>query len=166
MRRQGYPGSVHEYVRIFVFVRVPYTIEKTESNMGRAAARESLFKLIYEYAVREEKDEFTLSLLCNGMNEDDTGYLMSSYEGILSHKDEIYDVIRKHSQGFSLDRIYKVDLAILMVAVYEIYYRDDIPYSVSANEATELAGKYSTDKSYSFVNGLLASVIKEKKDNG
>lgn len=49
-----------------------------------------------------------------------------------------------------------------MVAVYEIYYRDDIPQAVSANEATGLAKKYSTDKSWSFVNGLLASVIKEK----
>ncbi|HIW02874.1 MAG TPA: transcription antitermination factor NusB [Candidatus Protoclostridium stercorigallinarum] len=132
--------------------------------MSRAAARESLFKLVYEYAVRGERDDFTLSLLSNGMSEDDSEYLVSSYDGVLAHKDEIMRVIAAHSRDFALDRIYKVDLAILAVAVYEILYRDDIPYSVSANEATELAGKYSTDKSYSFVNGLLASVIKEKKN--
>ena len=132
--------------------------------MSRAAARESLFKLVYEYAVRGERDDFTLSLLSNGMSEDDSAYLVSSYDGVLAHKDEIMNVIAAHSRYFALDRIYKVDLAILAVAVYEILYRDDIPYSVSDNEATELAGKYSTDKSYSFVNGLLASVIKEKKN--
>ncbi len=136
----------------------------SENIMSRAAARESLFKLVYEYAVRGERDDFTLSLLSNGMSEDDSAYLVSSYDGVLAHKDEIMNVIAAHSRDFALDRIYKVDLAILAVAVYEILYRDDIPYSVSANEATELAGKYSTDKSYSFVNGLLASVIKEKKN--
>ena len=136
----------------------------SENIMSRAAARESLFKLVYEYAVRGERDDFTLSLLSNGMSEDDSAYLVSSYDGVLAHKDEIMNVIAAHSRDFALDRIYKVDLAILAVAVYEILYRDDIPYSVSANEATELAGKYSTDKSYSFVNGLLASVIKKKKN--
>lgn len=136
----------------------------SENIMSRAAARESLFKLVYEYAVMGERDDFTLSLLSNGMSEDDSAYLVSSYDGVLAHKDEIMNVIAAHSRDFALDRIYKVDLAILAVAVYEILYRDDIPYSVSANEATELAGKYSTDKSYSFVNGLLASVIKEKKN--
>lgn len=132
--------------------------------MSRAAARESLFKIIYEYTVREERDDFTLSLISSGMNDDDKEYFTSSYDGILEHKNEIFSIISSNSHGFAFDRIYKVDLAILMVAVYEIMYREDIPDSVSANEATELAGKYSTDKSYSFVNGLLASVIKEKNN--
>ena len=132
--------------------------------MSRATARESLFKIIYEYTVREERDDFTLSLISSGMNDDDREYFTSSYNGILEHKAEIFSCISSNSHGFAFDRIYKVDLAILMVAVYEIMYRDDIPDSVSANEATELAGKYSTDKSYSFVNGLLASVIKEKNN--
>ena len=132
--------------------------------MSRAAARESLFKLVYEYAVRGERDDFTRSLLSNGMSEDDSEYLVSSYDGVLAHKDEIMRVIAAHSRDFALDRIYKVDLASLAVAGYEILYRAERPYAVSANEATELAGKDATDKSYSFVNGLLASVIKEKKN--
>ena len=130
--------------------------------MGRSAARESLFKLTYEYNVRKERDDLTLSLFLHGLPDDDAAYLESSYNGILEHADELVSVIAGHSNGFARDRIYKVDLAILMVAVYEIYYRDDIPQAVSANEATGLAKKYSTDKSWSFVNGLLASVIKEK----
>ena len=132
--------------------------------MSRAAARETLFRLVYEYTVRNERDDFTLSLCCRDMNEDDLGYLRSSYDGILAHADELEKEIALRSDGFALDRIYKVDLAILMVAVYEIIYRSDIPPSVSANEAILLAEKYSTDKSRSFVNGVLASVIKEKNN--
>lgn len=134
--------------------------------MGRAAARESLFKLVYEYCVIGEEDGFTLSLFLHGLSDDDAAYLTSSYKGIIAAKDELIEKIGRYSRGFALDRIYKIDMAILMVAVYEIYYRDDIPDSVSANEAIELTKIYSTDKSYSFVNGLLASVIKEKNNVG
>ena len=129
--------------------------------MGRAAARETLFKLIYEYAVRKERDDFTLSLLTSGADSGDADYIKSSYDGILTNESKILEKIGTYSRAFAIDRIYKVDLAILSVAIYEIMFRDDIPYSVSANEATELAKKYSTDNSYSFVNGILASVIKE-----
>lgn len=134
--------------------------------MSRAAARELLFKLVYEYTIREEEDEFTLSLFLHGLSEDDATFLSKSYKGIIAVKDELIEKIGRYSQGFALDRIYKIDMAILMVAIYEIYYRDDIPDSVSANEAIELTKTYSTDKSYSFVNGLLASVIKEKNNVG
>lgn len=134
--------------------------------MGRTAARESLFKLVYEYTIRNEEDEFTLNLFLQGLTDDDASYLTSSYKGIIAAKDELTEKIGRYSRGFATDRIYKIDMAILMVAIYEICYRDDIPDSVSANEATELAKIYSTDKSSSFVNGLLASVIKEKNNVG
>ena len=139
--------------------------ELTMLNTGRTAARETLFKLIYEYTVRGERDDFTLSVFCHGMTDDDTEYIKSAYDGILSRADKLKEKIASLSDGFAIDRIYKVDLAILMVATYEILYRSDIPCPVSANEATKLAEKYSTDKSRAFVNGVIASVIKEK-DNG
>ena len=60
-----------------------------------------------------------------------------------------------------MERIGQTDLAILRLAIYEILYRDDIPYKVSINEAVELAKKYGEDKSKNFVNGILASVVKE-----
>lgn len=132
---------------------------------GRTAAREALFKLIYEYTVRGERDDLTLSVLCHGMADDDTEYIKEVYDGILVRADALKEKIASLSDGFALDRIYKVDLAILMVATYEILYRSDIPCPVSANEAIRLAEKYSTDKSRAFVNGVIASVIKEK-DNG
>ena len=68
-------------------------------------------------------------------------------------------IIKDNTEGYELDRIYKVDLAILVLAVYEIKYQDT-PKNVVVNEAVELSKKYSTDKSYSFVNGVLAKVLK------
>ena len=133
--------------------------------MGRKAAREALFKLVYEYTVRREEDDFTRALLSSPFSEEDADYISKAYKGILSVADELIGTISGYSHGFAADRIYKIDLAILMVAIYEIRYIDDIPDSVSANEAVELAKKYSTDKSCSFVNGILASVIKEKKNS-
>ena len=62
-------------------------------------------------------------------------------------------------KGYDIDRIYKVDLAILVLAVFEIEFEKSTPQNVVINEAVELAKKYSTDKSYSFINGVLAKVI-------
>ena len=62
--------------------------------------------------------------------------------------------------GFSLDRIFKVDKAILLVALYEIFFIPTIDYKVSVSEAINLAKKYSTEKSAKFINGILAKVEK------
>lgn len=132
--------------------------------MGRSATRELLFKLVYEYIIREEKNELTLAKYIKEVGETDRTYLIKAYNGIIENRKFIIEQISKYSVGFALDRIYKIDLAILMLAVYEVYFCDDIPDSVAANEAIELTKTYSTDKSYSYVNGLLASIIKEKNN--
>jgi N utilization substance protein B len=70
-------------------------------------------------------------------------------------------MINKHAKGWTISRMARIDVAILRVAVYEILYREDIPFSVSVNEAVELAKKYSHDGAGSFINGILASIISE-----
>ena len=132
--------------------------------MSRSSAREALFKLVYEYTMRQELNTLTLAILTKELSEDEISFIKQSYSGIVKNYSDIMSTVEKYSQGFALDRVYKIDLAILAVAIYEIKYRTDIPNSVSANEATELAKTYSTDKSYSFVNGIIASVIKEKNN--
>ena len=72
--------------------------------------------------------------------------------------------IASFARGFTAERIYKIDLAILLIATYEILFLPDVPDKVSVNEAVELAKTYSTDNSPSFINGVLASVIKEKEN--
>ena len=79
-------------------------------------------------------------------------------------KDFLKSVVSRFLRGFNIDRIYKIDLAILYVACYEILFMPDVPEKVSVNEAVELAKTYSTDKSPSFINGVLAGVIAAKEE--
>lgn len=78
--------------------------------------------------------------------------------GCLEKMQPIDEVIKEHSQNWKFDRIAKVDLAILRLAIYELLYRKDIPPIVSINEAIELAKELSTQDSKRFVNGVLDKV--------
>lgn len=75
--------------------------------------------------------------------------------GTDSHLREIDETIRQHLQNWSFDRLARVDLSILRLAIYEMLYRDDIPYIVSINEAIELSKQFSTPDSKRFINGVL-----------
>lgn len=125
--------------------------------MSRKDAREIAFKLVFEYAFnkrenREEFEEYTL-----GLSDDDKSYISEVYFGVSSHYDELVEKISGAIEKFAFERLFKVDLAILLVACYEISYMEDIPFKVSANEALDLAEKYSTSKSVKYINGVLAS---------
>ncbi len=79
----------------------------------------------------------------------------------MDQKQSMIDIyIEKYAKEWTVDRMSKVDLAILRLAMFEILYREDIPYSVSINEAVELAKKYSSEKSSSFINGILGNFIR------
>ena len=88
------------------------------------------------------------------MSENIINVTNENYESIL-------DVIKENTEGYDLERVYKVDLAILVLAVFELIYDKSTPQNVVINEAVELSKKYSTEKSYSFINGVLAKVVKE-----
>jgi len=75
-------------------------------------------------------------------------------------------IIQKAADGYKTERLYKVDLAIMLVAVAEIVYCDNIPQEVSINEAIELAKIYSTSKSPKYINGVLSGVVETIKNNG
>ena len=131
--------------------------------MSRKVAREDCFKLIFEYQFLKLKNEITLEEFFNDndLMEEDKDYIKRVYDGMIEHKAEILDIIQKHLSGYVISRVYKVDLAILTLAVYELNYDKQLPSAVVINEAVEIAKKYSTDKSYSFINGVLASIVKE-----
>ena len=93
------------------------------------------------------------------INLEDRDYIKDIVKGVIENKDKLDETIKKYLKDWTMDRISKTDLAILRVAVFEILYRDDIPYKVSVNEAVELAKSFSDDGSPSFVNGVLAGVI-------
>lgn len=94
------------------------------------------------------------------LTDSDKLYVRKAYDGIYTHLDELKGIVAKYSNGFNIDRIYKPDLAAMIVSVYEMKYVPEVPAAVSINEAVELVKRYSTEKSKSYVNGVLASVNK------
>lgn len=130
--------------------------------MSRKSARENVYKLIFEYLFNKEKDSFSYLTLKENPNvsEDDLAFINSLYLGAIEHFDEIIEKISANAKGFSLERIYKPDLAALVLAVYEMSYTD-IPKSVAISEVLDIVKAYSTEKSSGYVNGILASVYKE-----
>ncbi len=133
----------------------------------RKDARETAFRLVYGYLFDEAKTDSLEERLCSfddvTLDEEDRKYVKDVFEGVEENSAALKEYIEKNAIGYKLDRIYMVDMAILLVALYEIKYREDIPEKVSCNEAVELAKKYSTEKSPSFINGILATVLKESK---
>ena len=138
--------------------------------MSRKVAREIAFKIIFETSFQEEDnlEELTGMLfntndeLNKELNSEDNKYIEEITNGVNEKKSEIDNCISSHLKGWTMGRISKIDIAILRLAIYEIKFREDIPYKVSVNEAVELAKVYSDDSSPSFINGVLAEVINDK----
>lgn len=130
--------------------------------MSRSTAREHLFQLTFEQLFSEDKNDVTLEayLMDASLTDSDKLYVRKTYDGIYTHLDELKGIVAKYSNGFNIDRIYKPDLAAMIVSVYEMKYVPEVPAAVSINEAVELVKRYSTEKSKSYVNGVLASVNK------
>lgn len=128
--------------------------------MKRRDAREIAFRLTYEMVMTGEFNPDTEADLVRDADADSRRYIDTVISGIAAHRDELKALIAKYAKDYELDRIYKTDLALLYLACYEIKYTDT-PHAVIVNEAIELAKAYSDVQSYSYVNGVLASVIKE-----
>lgn len=92
--------------------------------------------------------------------EEDAAFSNAIAAGVSEHVDELDGWIAKSAIGWSVDRMPKVDLCILRMALYEMLYRDDISHGVSINEAVELAKRFGGDKSSAFINGILGTVSK------
>jgi len=129
--------------------------------MSRKTARENVYKLIFEYLFSGSPNPRTYSVFLASEGTDDADYMEKVYYGVIDKYSELKETIIKYAEGFDFSRIFKPDLAALLLAIYEMKYMPDIPNAVSINEAVELVKMYSTDKSHIFVNGILASVNKE-----
>lgn len=134
--------------------------------MARGEARVAAMQLIYEEMLGGEGGEWTLTeLLGFSPSGDDLLYIQDVSGGVKARQDELDARIEKYLVGWSLERLARVDLAILRLAAYEIFYRDDIPGPVAVNEAVELSHQFSTEEAGGFINGVLGSLVRaEKKD--
>ena len=133
--------------------------------MKRSAIRELTFRLIYSLEIQKVEDleeQIELYIQCNDIEDDDAKeYIKDSILGIKENNIEIQGLIEKNLKAdWKIDRISKVDLSLLKLAIYEIKYKQ-IPYKVAINESLELAKKYGEETSKNFINGILASVVKE-----
>ena len=133
--------------------------------MNRTEMRENAFKLIYSLEIQKVEnvqEQIDLYLESNNITDEEAKkYITNAVNGIEEHQEEILkDIETNLKEEWKLSRISKMDLTILKLAIYEIKFTD-VPYKVSINEAVELAKKYGEDKSKNFVNGILASVVKE-----
>ena len=133
--------------------------------MNRSRIREEAFKLIYSLEIQKKEnieEQLELYLEDNNLTDENVvEYINDAVFGIEKNKEEIEEEISKNLKSdWKLERISKIDLSILKLAIYEIKYKD-LPFKVAINEAVELAKKYGEDSSQKFVNGILASVVKE-----
>lgn len=143
--------------------------------MKRSQIREQIFKLLFRVEFNSEEDmpeQIKLFLesptLDNDENdikpvvltEDEESYIVSKYNDITEHISEIDSLIDETAKGWTSDRLGKVELTILRLAIYEIKYDDDIPVSVAIDQAVELSKRFGRDESYSFINGILAKLAK------
>ena len=131
--------------------------------MGRTAIREQTFKLIYSLEIQKQenlKEAIELYLESNEITDKNAKeYIEDAIFGIEKNKEDIIAQIKENLKSdWKIERVSKINLAILKLAIYEIKYKQ-IPFKVVINEAVELAKKYGEETSKNFVNGILASVV-------
>ena len=133
--------------------------------MARKTARQVAMQLIYQYELGGDGVSSTIeeSMEKPDLNAEDMVYIQAMLDGTMDKQDELDDLVSKYAVGWKTERIAKVDLSILRLAIYEMLYREDITESVSINEAIELAHTYSTPEAASFINGILGSVSRAPK---
>ena len=126
--------------------------------MDRTMARAHAMKLIYEWEMGGDGGEETrLNLLEVKPNERESDFMNRLFEGVVDNVDAIDGRLAPFLKGWTIDRVTRVDLAILRLAVHELML-GETPRSVVINEAVELANQYSTDKAGGFINGVLGNL--------
>lgn len=140
--------------------------------MSRKQAREDSFKMVFEARVagtgaQELLDIFRETLGDGDIweqkkeNPRDMAYMEAVLRGVEEHQEEINAKITPFLKNWTVERIAKVSLAILQLAVFEVLYMDDVPPGVAANEAVDLAKKYGGEDAPAFINGVMRSFIRE-----
>ena len=131
--------------------------------MSRREQREQIFKILFgvEFHSADELEE-QIGLYMEDLGDirkKDADYMTEKVRSIVEHMDEIVGMINQASKNWKTTRMAKAELSILRLAAYEIKYEDDIPVSVSINEAVELAKLYGSDHGPAFVNGILSGMV-------
>lgn len=117
-----------------------------------------------KYKKKCGEDELQVFLMSQEIDDEEIKeYLNDILFGVLKNEEEINKLIEENlKEKWTIDRVSKINLSLLKIAIYEMIY-NKLPYKVAINEVVELAKKYSDEQAQSFVNGILASIVKEKE---
>ena len=123
---------------------------------GRETAVQFLFsKDIKNDSHSEDLDNFfSISTAKKGAKK----FALELVNGIMEKIEKIDEIIQLNVDNFEINRLSTIDRNVLRLAIYEMYYRDDIPTAVCINEAIEISKRFGTEESGSFVNGVLDKV--------
>lgn len=130
---------------------------------NRSELREIIMKVIYQVNLLEEaKLDYNLSDLIKEQLEVKNEFVNESVDGIIEHKKDIDKLANKHLNKWTIDRLNKVDQAIISLGIYELMYTET-PSVVAINEAIELSKKYSDDAVTKMINGVLDKIYHEEE---
>ena len=139
---------------------------KIMAKISRRQVREILVGLLFETEFRADEDVNSIfALACEDRDLPNDEYLNRAYFGIYENLERIDALIGEHSKGWKTERMSKLSRSVLRLCVYEMLF-EEIPYSVSINEAVELSKTFDDEKARPFVNGILNSVKKALEENG
>ena len=145
------------------------------SVMSRTKAREIALHLIFEMGFRQFEEESLderldeeimasisgdIALYAGKLSEEQTAYIRAVVKGVAGHLDELDRTIEANAKGWKFNRLSRMTVAVLRLAIYEMRYVDDVPAAAAINEAVELAKVYDTAEAASFINGVLGAVAR------
>ena len=129
--------------------------------MSRSELREIIIKTLYQIYIYQDKNlSFDLSATIKEQLEKKNDFVFDTLENILKYQKDISDLANRYMKDWNIDRISKVDKAILSLAIYELLYTDT-PDVVAINEAIELSKKYSDENVRKIINAVLDKIVKE-----
>ena len=129
--------------------------------MTRKEQREATFELLFEREFRLEEsaeDIFALSTENRDIDPIKEKYVKNTYFGVVEHEQQIDELINEASEGWKVSRLSNATRSAIRLCVYEMLYCQDIPHTVSINEALELVKKFDDPKSRAFTNGVLNNI--------
>ena len=133
--------------------------------MTRRQIRENLYKMLFQVEFHDKESLRTqIEIYLEDLelaDEKDKRELRDKFNELVENLEDIDAKIEEKANGWTINRIAKSELTILRLGVYELLYVEDVPNKVAINEAVELAKAYGADKASGFINGILASVVKE-----
>ncbi len=148
--------------------------------MGRKESREIALHLVFELGFQAFELEEIIStrleqsvldslagdiaLYAGPLTNDQKEYITTTVVGVGTHLAELDEVIRKYSTNWNTNRMSRITVALLRLALYEMRYSDDVPVSAAINEAVELAKKYDSKEAAGFINGILGAVSRDEPE--